>query len=126
MKRIFIVGALGLALCGPVAARDDVRCAPADYRSTDPAVRNVSVSGPVQVRPGDKLVLVNNEQISAVDLGDPTKHADLATVTIKDCMGRAARKNITVTGRTDIGDYTLDGNFGYVSFTALGNMWIIR
>ncbi|WP_441228055.1 hypothetical protein AB7813_08870 [Tardiphaga sp. 20_F10_N6_6] len=124
MKLLMTIAAIGVTLCTQAVAGE--RCTPVNYQSTVAGIRNVSGSGPIDVRPGDKLILVNSDQVGVVRLGDPTKHADLTSVVIKDCMGRASRSHIIVTGRTDVGDYHLDGNFSSVSFMALGKMWVAR
>jgi hypothetical protein len=119
----FLVAALLSASAGAMAG--DKSCVSPAYKSPDPSIRVIDKPGPVILRPGDRLVLINNAEVTTVEMGGTEGRGDRARVTIKDCIGRAGSQNINVTGKLDVGEWIIDGNRGWVSFEAIGDTWVL-
>ena len=125
IKHLAVLIALGAEISSShVVAGAPMRCAPATFVSRDPSIRNVVVPGDIHQQPGDRVILVNRQaETTTVFLGDAARFK--RSVTVKDCYGNAERSHIRVIGNIDMGDWTIDGNGGFITLTPLGSVWML-
>ncbi|RTE92449.1 hypothetical protein [Bradyrhizobium sp. LVM 105] len=101
------------------------RCAPLDFSSGN--FRNVTEPGDVRILPTDQVVLINKVKPEAtrVIFGRATSVLSLF-VLIKDCSGTAQKYVLTISGEIDVGETTIDGNYGIAAFRRVGDAWMIQ
>lgn len=102
------------------------RCAPVNFPSNG-EFRNVTQPGDVRILPTDKVVLVNKRtpEATQVIFGRATS-AHSPVVIVKDCSGTAHKFILTISGEIDVGEITIDGNYGSQGFRRVGNRWMVQ
>lgn len=124
MRIILIIAAIGLTVCGQAIAGEPIRCVDLPFETADPSIRNIPGPGVAAVKPGDELILVNYDHGGVtVSLGDARGFSK--PIKVKDCAGVAFLHPIKITGKIDVGDWTIDGNGGYATFYPLGSTWVM-
>lgn len=101
------------------------RCAPLNFSSGN--FRNVTEPGDVRILPTDQVVLINKRkpEVTRVIFGRATS-AYSPFVVIKDCSGSAQKYVLTISGKIDVGEITIDGNYGSADFRRVGDAWMIQ
>lgn len=126
MKVLVIAALAWMALGGTALSEHSARCAPLDFRS-DGEFRNVTEPGDVHILSTDKTVLINKRipEATRVIFGRGTsKHSSV--VIVKDCSGTANKFVVTMSGAIDVGEITIDGNYGSVAFRRVGAAWMVQ
>lgn len=131
MSKISLLVAFAVALlCSPALAQTSLeitqrRCAPLNFASSK--FRNVTESGDVRILPTDLVVLINKRKPEAtrVIFGRATSSYS-SVVIVKDCSGTAQKHILTISGEIDVGEITIDGNYGAQAFRRVGAAWMIQ
>lgn len=101
------------------------RCAPLEFSAGN--FRNVTEPGDVRILPTDQVVLINKRKPEAtrVIFGRATS-SHSSVVIVKDCSGTAQKHILTISGEIDVGEITIDGNYGAQAFRRVGAAWMIQ